>query len=508
MMDVLFPDLQTTAGPTLVRDESLISSYLARPVVLDVLLPPGFDPRAATPYPVLYLNDGQDLARLKLPATLAALYRMGAVQPFVLLGIHAGELRTQEYGLAGQPDYKGRGGRAGLYTDFVLSELLPYARARYHVSADPAAAVVAGFSLGGLMAFDLAWQHPAHFERVGVFSGSFWWRDHDLGPGYTEQARLAHRRVRAGQLHPQHQFWLQTGTQDEANDRNNNGVIDAVDDTLDLIAELRRQGLDVHTQLRYVQVEGGRHDQDTWGRILPDFLVWAFGRAAGGAHPLLAAPLPVVRKQFHLLHSQPVLAAALPAPLVPALHLPAPLPTAFLLMRPAETEYASFYAGYVARVPAEADPLALLRTQPAQLRALLASLSDEQAAQAYAPGKWSLKELLLHMADAERVFAYRALRFGRGDAQDLPGFDENTYAAASEANARALADLLAEYDAVRAATLTLLASFGPAQLARGGTANGNFVSVRALLFILAGHELHHLAVMQERYLPVLAAAAA
>ena len=503
-MEVLPPDLSATTSITLIRDESLISSYLARAVVLDVLLPAGFNSAAAVPYPVLYLNDGQDLARLRLPATLAALHRLGAVVPFVLVAIHASELRVQEYGIAGQPDYRGRGSRAGLYSEFIINELMPYVQARYRASADPAAAVVAGFSLGGLMAFDMAWQHPARFGRVGVFSGSFWWRDHALGPGYTEAARLAHRRVRTGQRHPRQQFWLQAGTQDEINDRNANGVIDAVDDTLDLIEELRRKGLDVHTQLRYVQVEGGHHNQNTWGRVLPDFLIWAFGQPAAAAR-LLLPPLPVVRKQFHLLHSQPAADPAAPAVLVPAIHLPAPaLPTADIPMRPAETDYASFYAGYVARVPAEADPLTLLRAQPAELRTLLASLSDEQAAQAYAPGKWSLKELLLHMADAERIFAYRALRFGRGDGQDLPGFDENTYAAASEANSRTLAGLLAEYDSVRAATLTLLESFKPEQLARGGTANGNFVGVRALLFILAGHELHHLEIMRERYLPALA----
>lgn len=497
-MEVFAPDILTAGVLTLVRDETLISSFLARPVVLDVLLPPGFDPTAAAPYPVLYLNDGQDLARLRVPATLAALYRMGAVRPFVLVGIHASALRTQEYGIAGQPDYRERGSRAGLYTEFVLNELLPYAQLRYRVSADPAEAVAAGFSLGGLMAFDLVWQHPNRFQRTGVFSGSFWWRDHALGPGYTEAARLAHRRVRSGQLHPQHQFWLQTGTLDEANDRNGNGVIDAVDDTLDLIEELRRQGLDVKNQLRYVQVEGGHHHQDTWGRVLPDFLLWAFGQPEAAAQ-LLTPPLPVVRKQFHLLHSP--LTPAEAAVLVPTLHLLAPTPPVPFAMRPQETEYAAFYAGYVSRVPADANPLELLKNQPTEVHALLENLTDEQASQGYAPGKWSLKEMLLHMVDAERIFAYRALRFARGDAQSLLTFDQNNYVAESGANSRSMSDLLAEYDAVRAATLALFGSFTAGQLARSGTANGHPVSVRALLYILPGHELHHLSIMRERYFP-------
>lgn len=508
-MDVPTPALLTIKVPTPLRDESLISSALARTVVLDVLLPPGFDPAAPTPYPVLYLNDGQDLARLRLPATLAALYRMGAVRPFVLVAIHATELRTQEYGLAGLPDYRGRGSRASLYSEFIVKELLPYIQQRYRASADPQEAVMAGFSLGGLMAFDLVWQHPARFRRVGVFSGSFWWRDHPVGPGYTEAARLAHRRVRTGRLHPQHQFWLQTGTLDEANDRNANGMIDAVDDTLDLIQELQHKGLNVNAQLRYVQVESGHHHPDTWGRVLPDFLLWAFGQPSAAAR-LLAAPLPVVRKQFHLLHSPPTGAdapvpesATLPHSLPP---LAAPMSPAAATLRPFDTEYASFYASYVSRVPADTDPLTLLRTQPASVRALLEGLTDGQASQGYAPGKWSLKELLLHVVDTERVFTYRALRFARGDAQALPTFDQNNYAAASGANARPMSSLLAEYEAVRAATLALFGSFGPEQLARSGTANGQLVSVRALLYIVAGHELHHLSIVQERYLPALHAA--
>ena len=177
-------------------------------------------------------------------------------------------------------------------------------------------------------------------------------------------------------------------------------------------------------------------------------------------------------------------------------------------MRPPETEYASFYTGYVGRIPADADPLPMLRQQPEQLQTLLTGVTDEQARQGYAPGKWSLKELLLHMTDAERIFGYRALRFARGDDQAVLGFDENTYAAESGANSRSMNDLVAEYKAVRAASLALFGSFTAEQLARGGTANGNPVSVRALLYILTGHELHHLHIIQERYLPVFRASTA
>jgi uncharacterized damage-inducible protein DinB len=129
------------------------------------------------------------------------------------------------------------------------------------------------------------------------------------------------------------------------------------------------------------------------------------------------------------------------------------MPTA--VARPAPGTYVPYFLNYISQVPEGADPLALMQQQPAALRALLGALSEEQALTSYAPGKWTIKEMLLHIIDTERIFAYRALRFARQDAQPLPGFDENAYAAASGANARALPDLLAEYEAVRQASIHL-----------------------------------------------------
>lgn len=170
---------------------------------------------------------------------------------------------------------------------------------------------------------------------------------------------------------------------------------------------------------------------------------------------------------------------------------------------PAATEYAPFYHTYVRLIPG--DPLAALRAQPQELRRLLAGLSDGQALLRYAPGKWSIKESLVHMLDTERIFAYRALRIARGDTTPLPGFEQDNYVPASGADARPLADILREYDTVRAASLSLLESFTAEALGRQGTASGQPVSVRALAYILAGHEAHHLHILQQRYLPQLAA---
>ena len=509
---------------TRLRRGVLPSSFLAREVELSILLPPaGF--ATAAPYPVLYLNDGQDFERLHLQATLDALYARGAVQPFVVVGMHANEQRVQEYGTAGHPDFNGRGSLAGAYAQFVLEELLPFVQAHYQASANPNEVVMAGFSLGGLSAFDLVWHHPEVFARAGVFSGSFWWRQRAVGAGYTPADRIMHGLVRAGSLHPGHRFWLQVGTLDERGDRNENGVIDSIEDCLDLVEELILCGLDAQKALRYVQVEGGHHHPDTWGRAMPDFLIWAFGPAEGPA--ALPAALPVVRLQLDPHLAPGILPASAPlvvtaatslvlpmskntagqprsAALIIDNHLiPVPMPLTPTLTRPVDGDFLPYTADYINLVPADADPHQVLRSQPAEIHAVFAGLNEAQAEKTYAPGKWSLKEILLHQIDSERVFAYRAMRFARNDGQDLLGFDQDDYVAHSGANARSIASLLAEYDVTRAATVALFNSFTEEQLARRGTANHGPATVRALLYIVPGHERHHLNIIRERYLPIL-----
>ena len=504
--------LLSAVGTRLCR-EVLASSFLAREVELSILLPPA-GLAAEASYPVLYFNDGQDFGRLHLQATLDALYATGAVRPFVVVGVHANERRVQEYGTAGHPDFNGRGSLAGAYAQFVLEELLPFAQAHYQVSADPKKVVMAGFSLGGLSAFDLVWHHPEVFSRAGVFSGSFWWRQRAVGAGYTPADRIMHGLVRAGSLHPGHRFWLQVGTLDERGDRNENGVIDSIEDCLDLVEELINSGLDAQKALRYVQVEGGHHHPDTWGRVMPDFLIWAFGPVEDSV--MLPAPLPVVRLQLDPHLAPGILPTSAP-PVTSAAPLVLPIssgsaalvidnhfiPVPMSITRPANGDFLSYAAGYIDLVPADADPRQVLRSQAADIHAVFAGLNEAQAEKTYAPGKWSLKEMLLHQIDSERVFAYRAMRFARNDGQNLPGFEQDDYVAHSGANARSIASLLAEYDATRAATVVLFDSFTEEQLNRRGTANNGPATVRALLYIVPGHERHHLNIIRERYLPIL-----
>jgi hypothetical protein len=172
--------------------------------------------------------------------------------------------------------------------------------------------------------------------------------------------------------------------------------------------------------------------------------------------------------------------------------------TAFTAQRPAADEYGSHFAGYVARVP-EGDVIAHLGAQVDRTSALLAHLTGEQSLFRYAPGKWTIREVVGHLTDAERVFAYRALRAARGDTTSLPAFDENLFVANGGFNRRTLDDLVGEFRDVRRATLSLARSFDEGQWTRRGAASGHPFSVRACLYKIAGHELHHVELLGTRY---------
>jgi hypothetical protein len=165
---------------------------------------------------------------------------------------------------------------------------------------------------------------------------------------------------------------------------------------------------------------------------------------------------------------------------------------------PAADEHAPYYARYISQIP-PGDVMAALEAQAITTAKLLAATPEAKGSHRYAEGKWSVKEVVGHLIDGERIFAYRALRFGRADATDLPGFDENHYVPAGKFDRRPLADLAAEFAAVRVTTLALYRGFDAEALARRGTANGQPVSVRALAAIIAGHEIHHVGLLRDRY---------
>ncbi len=176
----------------------------------------------------------------------------------------------------------------------------------------------------------------------------------------------------------------------------------------------------------------------------------------------------------------------------------APAPPALHRSRPGPTEHDPYYSRYIERVPA-GMALEMLVAQQEEVPALLAGLDDAAALHRYAPEKWSVKEVVGHLCDVERIFCYRALRAARADATPLPGFDENTYVPAGAFDGRSLGSLVAEWKATRAATVAFFDGLAEAAWLRMVEANGAPASVRALAYITAGHTAHHLAVLRERY---------
>lgn len=263
----------------LVESLDLPSSHLHRPVKIDCYLPKNVaDPSTIS---LLLINDGQDMEVLGLEDILTRLYAEGAIRPLLCVGIHAGIDRKKEYGVAGQPDYMGRGDRAGLFARFVLEELIPYIQSSYALERF-AEIGYAGFSLGGLMALDMVWTHPEVFTKAGIFSASLWWRMIDQEePDYDdEKHRIMHQQVKTGGYRPGLKFFFQCGALDETKDRNHNGIIDSIDDTLDLIRELEALGYRNGSDIHYLELPDGRHDVPSWGRAMPEFLKWGWGRPA------------------------------------------------------------------------------------------------------------------------------------------------------------------------------------------------------------------------------------
>jgi uncharacterized damage-inducible protein DinB len=169
-----------------------------------------------------------------------------------------------------------------------------------------------------------------------------------------------------------------------------------------------------------------------------------------------------------------------------------------LRARPQSSEYAPFYNSYIAAVP-EGDVVALLRQSGRELLDAVAAIPEDRGGFRYAEGKWSIREVLGHLIDAERIFSYRVMRIARGDRTPLPSFDENEYVKTAGSDARTLASLMREFGAVRESSVQLFESLPDDTWGRFGVAGGKDISVRALAYITVGHAMHHLRILRERY---------
>ena len=268
--------MYTLTLPVIIKTSRKLNSFfLDREVELEIYCPDHLLGNETVH--LLLLNDGQDLEPMDMENMLNSMYETWKIEPTVVIGIKASSERIMEYGVAGKLDFKKRGAKADAYTNFVIKELIPFVQSGVPVTINGRRAF-AGFSLGGLTAFDIAWNHDNYFDSVGVFSGSFWWRKKDLNAGYTDDDRILHQMIRETKINPAVKFWLMTGTNDEVADRNQNFIIDSIDDTIDVVKELLKKGYKRPDDIFYYEMVGGKHDVPTWGKAMPKFLMWAFGK--------------------------------------------------------------------------------------------------------------------------------------------------------------------------------------------------------------------------------------
>jgi enterochelin esterase-like enzyme len=281
-------------------------AFAPEQVAISVQLPPGYDPAARREYPVLYVNDGQDMPAVRLRETLQELYGERAIRPVIVVAIRMLPDRMGTYGLSdrahalsvvAQTKYGPVGARAHEYSEWVARTLVPWVDARYRTQAAPDARVILGWSLGALNAFNLGWQYPDVFGSVGAFSPSFWLSADNRDAEAVQRTRLAQRMVDGAQPRKHLRMFFAVGTDEEDDDRDADGVNDAIDDTRDLIdgwhapdgdalKGLRQQGYTINldypatsapTNVALYTLQGGRHEQAAWARMLPVFLRWAYG---------------------------------------------------------------------------------------------------------------------------------------------------------------------------------------------------------------------------------------
>lgn len=259
-----------------VESHIIISEHLGREVKVDYYIP--IQRTSRQELNLLLINDGQDLQTMQFEEILDQLFEDNAISDLLCVGIHCSKDRKNEYGSATTLDYKGRGARAALYNKFILEELMPFIRSSLLIYSFKEKSF-AGFSLGGLSAFDMVWSYPQEFSKAGVFSGSLWWRDKDQDdPSFNENVdRIIHRQVREGGFYPWLKFFFEVGTLDEVADRNNNGIIDSIDDTLSLVDELVKKGYSRENDIHFVELKNGKHDVPTWAKAFPEFLKWGWG---------------------------------------------------------------------------------------------------------------------------------------------------------------------------------------------------------------------------------------
>ncbi len=264
-------------GPVTIDRFPISSKFLGNSRMVSVYLPGSYDSQPERRFKVLYANDGQDLDGMGLKQILGTAYAARQMDQIIVVGIPASDDRANEYGTGPIKDVDGAGGRAQQYIDFLTQEVMPLVNSRYRIEPGPENTAIMGWSLGGLTAFYVGWQYPGLFGITGAFSGSFWWRTNVNSLQDLLDSRVAQKMVRDSSTQPPLRMWFSAGTGEfPGQDRDNNGTVDMVQDTTDLVEELAEKGYQEGRDYLYEEIDGGTHDQATWATVLPDFLEWAF----------------------------------------------------------------------------------------------------------------------------------------------------------------------------------------------------------------------------------------
>ena len=255
--------------------DSIYSRHLQKHIDLTIINTPV--PKDKNSFNLLLLNDGQDIEQLRIKDIVDSLNRKKMLQPLLVVAINAFD-RMQEYGVAGYPDYNNNGTAAEKYAAFVDDEPIPFIKKKSGVRKFNSI-TIAGCSLGGLSAFDVAWDHADKIDKVGVFSGSFWYRDKDASDStYSDDKdRLIINKIRSSRKRPHLKYWFYAGGKEETADRDKDGIIDVIDDTKDLIDLIKKKNVCPPADINYTEAKEGTHDYNTWSHVLSQFLIWADG---------------------------------------------------------------------------------------------------------------------------------------------------------------------------------------------------------------------------------------
>lgn len=258
------------------RNDKIYSRHLQKYITLTVISTPV--PKDKGDFNLLLLNDGQDAEKLRVKQILDSLNKKKLIQPLLVVAIHAFD-RISEYGVAGNPDYRGNGAAAEKYGNFIINELLPFVKKQSGVRKFHSV-TLAGYTLGGLSAFDIAWDHADKIDNVGVFSGALGYTDKDVSDtGFSdEKNRIIFNKIKSSRKRPHLKYWFYAGGNEEITDRDHDGIIDVIDDTRDLIDLIKKKKVCPPGDISYTEVKDGKDDYTSWSYVFPQFLLWFAGK--------------------------------------------------------------------------------------------------------------------------------------------------------------------------------------------------------------------------------------